>query len=113
MRLSSCLEHYSAAALAASTKQIHIGFAVAQMSLHHPVRMAEHHVDALRGLRAIYIDAGNRDQFFLDLGAQAFRRALERIGVTDVFFELFDATHDAIEYRYPIGIKYLADRLTP
>jgi alkanesulfonate monooxygenase SsuD/methylene tetrahydromethanopterin reductase-like flavin-dependent oxidoreductase (luciferase family) len=30
-----------AAALAASTKQIHIGFAVAQMSLHHPVRMAE------------------------------------------------------------------------
>ena len=30
-----------AAALAASTKQIHIGFAVAQMSLHHPIRLAE------------------------------------------------------------------------
>jgi len=30
-----------AAALAASTKRIRIGFAVAQMSLHHPVRMAE------------------------------------------------------------------------
>src|SRR5580765_6669472 len=30
-----------AAALAASTRQIRIGFAVAQMSLHHPVRMAE------------------------------------------------------------------------
>ena len=30
-----------AAALAASTKQIRIGFAVAQMSLHHPIRMAE------------------------------------------------------------------------
>ena len=30
-----------AAALAASTKQIQIGFAVAQMSLHHPIRMAE------------------------------------------------------------------------
>src|SRR3954452_25447185 len=29
------------AALAASTKQIHIGFAVAQMSLHHPIRLAE------------------------------------------------------------------------
>jgi hypothetical protein len=37
----------------------------------------------------------------------------EAIGVTDVFFELFDATHDAIEYRYPIAIKYLAERLTP
>jgi alkanesulfonate monooxygenase SsuD/methylene tetrahydromethanopterin reductase-like flavin-dependent oxidoreductase (luciferase family) len=30
-----------AAAVAASTRQIRIGFAVAQMSLHHPVRMAE------------------------------------------------------------------------
>lgn len=30
-----------AAALAASTKRIHIGFAVAQMSLHHPIRLAE------------------------------------------------------------------------
>ncbi len=30
-----------AAALAACTQHIHIGFAVAQMSLHHPIRMAE------------------------------------------------------------------------
>jgi alkanesulfonate monooxygenase SsuD/methylene tetrahydromethanopterin reductase-like flavin-dependent oxidoreductase (luciferase family) len=30
-----------AAALAASTKRINIGFAVAQLSLHHPIRMAE------------------------------------------------------------------------
>jgi alkanesulfonate monooxygenase SsuD/methylene tetrahydromethanopterin reductase-like flavin-dependent oxidoreductase (luciferase family) len=30
-----------AAALAASTQRIRIGFAVAQMSLHHPIRMAE------------------------------------------------------------------------
>jgi hypothetical protein len=32
--------------------------------------------------------------------------------VTDVFFELFDATHAGIEYRYPLGIKYLAERLS-
>ena len=30
-----------AAALATTTKQIKLGFAVAQMSLHHPIRMAE------------------------------------------------------------------------
>jgi hypothetical protein len=76
-----------------------------------PVRMAERHADALRGLRAIYIDAGTRDEFYLDLGAEAFRRALERIGVDDVLFELFDATHRAIEYRYPIALRYLAERL--
>jgi S-formylglutathione hydrolase FrmB len=78
-----------------------------------PVRMVEVHADALRGLRAIYIDSGNRDQFFLDLGAIAFRRALEGIGVTDVFFELFDGTHSSIEYRYPIALRYLAERLQP
>jgi hypothetical protein len=77
-----------------------------------PVRMVEGHADALRSLKAIYIDSGNRDQWYLDLGAEAFRRELEKIGVTDVSFELFDATHTAIEYRYPRGIKYLAERLT-
>ena len=76
-----------------------------------PVRMVPRHADALRGLKAIYIDAGRRDQFYLDLGAEAFRRELEKIGITDVFFELFDATHSAIEYRYPLAVKYLAERL--
>ena len=71
------------------------------------------HADALRSLKAIYIDAGKKDEWFLDLGAEAFRRALEEIGVTDVYFELFDATHMAIEYRYPLGIRYLAERLSP
>ena len=77
-----------------------------------PVRMVPGHADALRSMRAIYVDAGRKDQYFLDLGAEAFRRELEAIGVTDVFFELFDATHDAIEYRYPIGLGYLAQRLS-
>jgi hypothetical protein len=62
-------------------------------------------------MRAIYVDAGRRDEYFLDLGAIAFRDALAAIGVTDVFFELFDATHKAIEYRYPVGLRYLAERL--
>ncbi len=75
--------------------------------------MAPKYADALRGMRAIYIDAGTRDQFFLDLGAEAFHRALEGIGVTDVFFELFDATHSGIEYRYPLKLRYLAQRLAP
>ena len=78
-----------------------------------PVRMVERHADALRSLKAIYVDAGTRDEWYLDLGAEAFRQALERIGVTDVFFELFDAGHGGIEYRYPLGLKYLAERLAP
>jgi hypothetical protein len=76
-----------------------------------PVRMASGHVDALRSQRAIYIDAGKRDEWFLDLGAEAFRQELEKLEITDVFFELFDAGHMGIEYRYPLAIRYLAERL--
>jgi S-formylglutathione hydrolase FrmB len=78
-----------------------------------PVRMVDRYADSLRGLRAVYVDSGKRDQYFLDVGAEAFRDALASIGVTDVFFELFDGTHSSIEYRYPQAIRYLAERLQP
>ena len=78
-----------------------------------PVRMVPKHAETLRSMKAIYIDAGKRDEFYLDLGAEAFRAALQDSRITDVSFELFDATHMGIEYRYPIGLRYLAERLTP
>ncbi len=76
-----------------------------------PLNMIDAHREALLGLRGIWIDAGRSDEYFLDLGAQAFRDELHRIGVTDLYFELFDATHSAIEYRYPMSLTYLANRL--
>jgi Putative esterase len=76
-----------------------------------PVRMVPAYADALRGLRAIYLDGGTRDEWYLDLGALAFRDALGEIGVTDVACELFDAKHGGIDYRYPRGLAYLAERL--
>jgi S-formylglutathione hydrolase FrmB len=76
-----------------------------------PVRMVPKFADALRGLRAIYLDAGTADEWYLELGALAFRDALAEIGVTDVACELFDAPHGGIDYRYPIGLAYLAERL--
>jgi hypothetical protein len=78
-----------------------------------PVRMIPRYADALRGLKAIYLDAGTRDEWHLDLGAVAVKRELEAIGVSDVFLELFDATHMGIDYRYPTGLRYLAERLSP
>jgi hypothetical protein len=77
-----------------------------------PVRMAPQRAEALRSMRGIYIDAGKRDEFFLDLGAQAFAKELDAIGVEYVF-ELFDAGHGAIEYRYPLAWRYLAEKLAP
>jgi hypothetical protein len=64
-------------------------------------------------MRSIWIDAGTRDDYFLDLGADAFLAELRRLGVADdvVRFELFDATHAAIEYRYPLSLAWLCQRM--
>ncbi len=78
-----------------------------------PVRMVPRYADQLRGLTAIWIDAGKRDEWFLDVGATAFREELRGIGVADdvIHFELFEATHMGIDYRYPLSLAWLADRI--
>ncbi|WP_045744752.1 alpha/beta hydrolase-fold protein [Actinoplanes rectilineatus] len=78
-----------------------------------PVRMIDRYADALRGLSAVWIDAGTRDEWFLDLGAEAFHDGLRRIGVPAdrIHFELFPAGHGAIDYRYPLAVAWLAERL--
>jgi S-formylglutathione hydrolase FrmB len=78
-----------------------------------PVRMVPRYADALRGLTAIWVDAGKNDEWYLDLGAAAFVAELAKIGVTDVAFELFEGTHGGIDYRYPLSLAYLAERLSP
>jgi len=70
------------------------------------------HAEALRNLRAIYFDSGSRDEWFVDMTMEWMRRRLIALGVRDLHVELFDATHLAIEYRYPLGIRYLLERLS-
>ena len=68
------------------------------------------HADALRGMRGIYFDCGRSDEWFVDLTMEWMRRRLTELGVRDLHAELFEATHAAIEYRYPLGIRYLLER---
>jgi S-formylglutathione hydrolase FrmB len=76
-----------------------------------PVRMAPQYADALRSMRRIYLDAGREDEYFLDLGAQAFAAELERLGA-DHTLELFDGKHGGLAYRYPGAIRELVLALT-
>jgi hypothetical protein len=80
-----------------------------------PVRMVPWYADAMRSQRAIWIDGGTKDEWFLDIGAEAFRQALVTAGVADdaVHFELFDGKHGGIDYRYPLSLAWLANRLAP
>jgi putative esterase len=75
-----------------------------------PVRMASEHADALRAMRRIYLDAGRRDEYFLDLGAQAFSAELTRLGI-DHTLELFDGGHGGLSYRYPAAVAELVRAL--
>jgi S-formylglutathione hydrolase FrmB len=78
----------------------------AQWLENDPVRMAPAHADALRSMRRIYLDAGRADEFYLDLGAQAFAAELDALGV-EHSLELFDGKHGGLTYRYPGAIREL------
>ena len=71
-----------------------------------PVRMAPKHAEALRKMKRIYIDAGTRDEYFLDLGAKAFSNELKKLDI-DHTLEFFPGTHGGLQYRYPGAIREL------
>ena len=75
-----------------------------------PVRMASRYADALRGMRRIYLDAGRSDDYFLDLGTQAFAKELTRLEVSHTV-ELFDGRHSGTAHRYPVAISELVEAL--
>jgi S-formylglutathione hydrolase FrmB len=75
-----------------------------------PVHMAKAHADALRSLRLIYVDAGLRDEFNLQIGARIFCSRLDSLGVSYIYEE-FDDTHMGINYRYDRSLVELAKAL--
>ena len=78
-----------------------------------PVRMVPKYADALRSVHSIWIDAGDADNFNLDVGAAAFRAALAETGIPDetIHYEIFSGTHFGIGYRYPLALAWLCKRM--
>ena len=78
-----------------------------------PVRMARSRGDALRSLRAIWLDAGRGDEHSLDLATTAFHREVVAAGVPEdrIHYELFDGGHGNVAWRYPLAVGWLAERL--
>lgn len=76
-----------------------------------PVRMIPDHAETWRSMRAVWLDAGKRDEFFLDLGMTAVSRELDALGVEHTL-ELFDGGHMSIGYRYPKSLAFLAEALS-
>jgi S-formylglutathione hydrolase FrmB len=80
---------------------------------HDPVRLVAERPDAVPALRAVWLDAGRRDEYFLDLGAVALRDALLAAGLPEdrLRFELFDGGHRGLSGRYPASLQWLVERL--
>jgi Putative esterase len=78
-----------------------------------PVRMAAGHAEALRAMRAIWLDAGRGDEYALDLATTAFHREVVAAGVPEerIHFELFEGGHSNVAWRYPLALAWLAERL--
>jgi S-formylglutathione hydrolase FrmB len=75
-----------------------------------PVRMAASHADALASMRMIYLDAGDKDEFFLDLGAAALSDEFSRMGITHSL-QIVPGNHDAVDERMPATIGRLVRAL--
>jgi pimeloyl-ACP methyl ester carboxylesterase len=73
---------------------------------HDPVRMVPRHIDALKTMRRIYLDAGRQDEYFLDLGAQAVANELANLNIAHTL-ELFDGRHGPAGPRYPGVVREL------
>jgi S-formylglutathione hydrolase FrmB len=74
---------------------------------HDPVRMVEKHAENLKSLKLLYIDAGTRDEFALDLGARILCKRFKDFNVPYIHEE-FDDGHRNISYRYNRSLELIS-----
>ena len=64
-------------------------------------------VEALRAMKLIYLDCGNRDEYALHYGARIFCHRLQQLNIPYVYEE-FDGGHRNIQFRYDVSFKAMS-----
>ncbi len=77
---------------------------------HDPVRLVEKHVENLKSLKLLYLDAGTRDEFSLDVGARVLSKRLRDHDIPHIHEE-FDDGHMGISYRYDRSLELISERV--
>jgi Enterochelin esterase and related enzymes len=77
---------------------------------HDPVRMVEKYAENLKSLKLLFLDAGTRDEFALDIGARILSKKLRDAGIEHLHEE-FDDGHFNISYRYNRSLELISDKL--
>ncbi len=75
---------------------------------HDPVRLVEKSVENLKSLKLLYIDAGTRDEFYLDLGARILCKRLKDFDIPHIHEE-FDDGHFNISYRQNRSLELISE----
>ncbi len=74
---------------------------------HDPVRLVEKSVENLKSLKLLFIDAGTRDEFALDLGAKILCKRLKEFDIS-FLTEEFDDGHFNIGYRQNRSLELIS-----
>jgi len=76
---------------------------------HDPITLLEAgpYIEALRRLRLIYLDCGNRDEYALHYGARIFSQRLTRLNIPH-HYEEFDGGHRSTQFRYDVSLKAIS-----
>ena len=74
---------------------------------HDPVRLVEKSVENLKSLKLLFVDAGTRDEFALDLGAKILCKRFEEFDVP-FLTEEFDDGHFNIGYRQNRSLELIS-----
>lgn len=75
-----------------------------------PVRLVEKYVENLKSLRLLFIDAGTRDEFALDIGAKILSKRLNELDVPHIHEE-FDDGHFSISYRFDRSLELISEKI--
>lgn len=75
--------------------------------VHDPVRLVEKSVEYLKSLKLLYVDAGTRDEFYLDSGAKILSERLKDFDVSHIHEE-FDDGHFNIGYRQNRSLELIS-----
>ncbi len=78
---------------------------------HDPVRLVKDHIESLKSLKLLYIDAGTHDEFALDIGARILCKEFERFDIPYIHEE-FDDGHFNISYRYNRSLELISSNMS-
>jgi len=75
-----------------------------------PLRVVDRYAPNLKKLGLLFLDCGRDDEFYLELGARALVRRLEKLGVRHEYQE-FEDGHMNISYRMDVSLPKLSNAI--